>query len=139
MDQSVWSNWLLWAAFALLVGISFGYDHFIGYLEGKGYDRGYRAILVVPIVIVTLALLAPFIGGSTVFLVLLIGFFCSCGRVIAGDIWRSWKRREKDEETALDVARSSRTEAEQAFAEIIDHLRHLIALLEQKVRRDGDH
>jgi hypothetical protein len=94
---------------AILIGLAafgIGYDQFVGWMETKGYDRGYTALLVVVGTLVTLLPLIP-LSGLSAYLDAMILFAASGSPMIVGSWKRHVRARERDEEAARNAAREA--------------------------------
>lgn len=90
------------AVFGLLFAFGFAYNLFVAWLERRGYDEGYTALLVVGGVGITLlgiGLLSMEGAG------LMLGAFAASGFwMVIGSIWRHMRRRERARKEILDEA-----------------------------------
>ncbi len=84
------------------------YDRLVGRLERRGYDRGYTAFLVVGGTAVTLLGATALVGWKNVLRTL--GCFAASGLpMVVGSVARHVLERERDQATALAVARERLT------------------------------
>lgn len=85
--------------------VSVGYDRFIGYVEGRGHDRGYMAFIVALGVLYTLAGACIIIGWLPA-LIVLACFAASGTPMIAGSVSRYVNARSIDEQAVAKLAKS---------------------------------
>lgn len=83
----------LWAVYGALILFGFLYNLVVSWLERRGYDEGYTALLVVAGVAVTLGGVA-FIDERAAGLTL-GAFACSGGWMVLGSWWRHVRARRR--------------------------------------------
>ena len=88
-----------------LLAFGFTYDALVGWLERKGYARGYTALLVVFGTAVTLIGFGLLIGSWPMALLATACFAASGAPMVLGSWWRHVIQRAKDERSALRIVR----------------------------------
>lgn len=89
------SSGALWVGIGLFLA-GMAYNHIVEWIEQRGYDEGYTALLVVVGVGLTLLGVAILDTGAAA---LALAAFCFSGLpMVAGSIWRHVRRRERSQE-----------------------------------------
>ena len=102
-----------WGAIGIVMGVLFvvcvAYDSLVGWMERRGYDEGYTAILVVVGVIIT------GIGGAAIDLeaaILFLLLFVASGTPMIFGSWRRHTCRRREALRELKAAGGNSDEAE---------------------------